>query len=291
MFRKPLFFMIIVLAVTALSCNFVNNLPITRVQTGPTRTEDISVPLPDDPETVYEIELGFGAGRLQLSPGAENALISGTATYNVDDFKPEIALSTEGNQVHIFQNTDSFQGIPVLDSDLENEWDLKLGDTPISLRINAGAYQGQFELGGLSIQELHVSDGAADAELAFSSPNQVEMSTLRYETGASSVKLSGLANANFSDLIFKGGAGDYELEFSGDLQRDASISIDAGLGSVRIIVPEGVAADLSFDGSLTNIKTSGSWSSSGGSYTTSGEGPGLHFTVNMGAGNLELETR
>lgn len=291
MFRKPIYFVILVLAVTALSCNFVNNLPLTRVQTGPTRTEDINVTLPDDPATVYAVELDFGAGRLQLSPGAEGALISGTATYNVDEFKPQVALTTEGNEVHIFQDTESFEGIPILDDDLENEWDLALANTPITLRINAGAYQGQFELGGLSIQELRVSDGAADADLAFSSPNQVEMSTLRYNTGASSVNLSGLANANFSELIFKGGAGDYELEFSGDLQRDASISIDAGLGSVRIIVPEGVAADLTFDGSLTNIKTSGSWSSSGGGYTTSGEGPVLNFTVNMGAGNLELETR
>ena len=45
------------------------------------------------------------------------------------------------------------------------------------------------------------------------------MSILRYETGASTVKLNGLANANFGTLIFSGGAGDYTLDFSGDLQR------------------------------------------------------------------------
>ena len=289
MSRKPFYLAVLVLAIMTLACNTVTNIPINRFQTGPTRTEDIEVPLPEDSDAVAEVELDFGAGRLQLSPGAEGTLISGTATYNVDEFAPEV--SSRGNQVTISQNRESFEGIPLLRGDLENEWDLNLADAPMILQINAGAYEGIYELGGLAIQDLRITDGAAKSELEFSEPNQVEMDTLRYDTGASSVNLSGLANANFSEMIFKCGAGDYTLDFSGDLQRDASISIDSGLANVTIVVPEGVSASLTVDGGLTNVDVGGSWRSSGSEYTVSGDGPTLSFTVQMGAGNLQLESR
>ena len=72
----------------------------------------------------------------------------------------------------------------------------------MDLTIESGAYDGTFEFGGLSLNNLTIKDGAANVELAFSEPNLVEMSTFRYETGASDVKMSGLANANFSIFDF-----------------------------------------------------------------------------------------
>ena len=89
----------------------------------------------------------------------------------------------------------------------------------MDLTIAAGAYEGNLELGGLALKSLTVKDGASHVDLSFPEPNQTEMSILRYETGASDVKLTGLANANFSTLTFSGGAGNYTLDFSGELQR------------------------------------------------------------------------
>ena len=117
------------------------------------------------------------------------------------------------------------------------------------------------------------------------------MDTLRYDTGASQATLTGLANANFQDMDFRSGAGDYRLDFSGDLQQDADVSIKSGLSSIVIIVPEGTPATVHFEGGLVNVERSGSWRMSGGLYTLSGEGPELTITVEMGAGNLELRER
>jgi hypothetical protein len=117
------------------------------------------------------------------------------------------------------------------------------------------------------------------------------MDTLRYETGASSVRLSRLSNANFERLEFKGGAGEYKLDFSGDLQRDATVTIDAGVSSVVVIVPQNVNARLLFDGGLTNVDLSGAWERDGNDYIQPGEGPRLTINVNMGAGSLELRNR
>ncbi len=143
-------------------------------------------------------------------------------------------------------------------------------------------------MGGLSLTNLTVQDGAANVELSFSELNQVEMSTLRYETGASDVQLSGLANANFSILDFSSGAGDYKLDFSGELQRDASIKISSGLSNITIVVPEGVHAVVTVDSGASNVNTGSGWSRNGNVYEQDGEGPTLTFVIEIGAGNVTL---
>jgi hypothetical protein len=286
MFRKPLYLGLILLALATLACRITVDLPINEIKTGPTQTQDISVPLLKETGAVADVELAFGAGRLNISPGAEGQLITGTATYNVAEFKPKITI--EGTSVRIAQDKSRFEGIPNFGDSVKNTWDLEFSDAPMNLRVAAGAYQGRIELGGLSLHNLRVSDGAAESQLSFSKPNQVEMDTLRYETGASKITLTGLANANFGDMIFKGGAGDYRLEFSGDLQRNATVNVQSGLSNMVISVPEGTAARLSIQGGLANVDMRGSWEKSGDTYLLAGEGPMINFTVEMGAGNLEL---
>jgi hypothetical protein len=114
------------------------------------------------------------------------------------------------------------------------------------------------------------------------------MSMLRYETGASSVKLSGLANANFSTLTFSGGAGNYTLDFSGELQRAGIVTIEAGLGDMSLVIPEGVDAVVTVEGTALNINHSSNWSQNGQKYSQEGSGPTLTILVKMSAGNLVI---
>lgn len=286
MFSKSILLVIAVLVLTTLACGVTFNLPVTDIKTGPTQTEEILIPLPDNTDDVSNISMNFGAGELNLSPGAEGALLSGTAIYNIKDFKPEVI--TDGNKVTIQTGDLEIKGIPNFGEDYRNSWDFELGDTPIDLTINSGAYQGRFELGGLNLRAFRVSDGAADVRVNFSEPNKTPMQTFRYDTGASSVKLFGLANANFERLSFKGGAGEYTLDFSGDLKRDAMVTVDAGLSSVTIIVPEDVSARVFVDGGLANVDVGGDWDKLGNEYELAGEGPRLTINVNIGAGNVEL---
>jgi hypothetical protein len=117
------------------------------------------------------------------------------------------------------------------------------------------------------------------------------MSSFIYSTGASSAKLNGLANANFEQMTFNSGAGDYTLRFDGKLQRDAKVTIEAGAGNVNIIIPEGVPAQLTFDGALTTVNADNGWSKNGNLYALSGSGPMITITVKMAAGTLNLKTR
>jgi hypothetical protein len=275
----PLKLTLIILAVAALACGGTITLPEVPTA-GPTKVEEISVPAPAGGEA--RLTLSFGAGELKLAPGAAN-LVDGTASYNLDDLKPQVI--TDGANVEIKQE-DLLR--LVQRSGVKSIWDLKLGSGPMDLRINAGAYQGDFELGGLSLTGLTVKDGAASVDLSFSKPNPVAMTVFRYETGASLVQLKGLANANFSTMLMSSGAGTYTLDFSGDLRRDATITISTGLSSIELVVPRGIPAMLTADTELTNVSVGSSWKKDGNRYSQPGTGPTLTFIIKGGAGNLTL---
>jgi len=270
---------ILVLALASVACGFSIDLP-KRQKAGPEVKESITVPDPRSDET--RLTLSFGAGKLNVSPGAQN-LVDGTVVYNVKELKPEI--QKDRNSIEIKQG--DFHSLPPFD-DLKNEWDLKVTDTPLDLTVQAGAYEGHLELGGLSLRSLTVKDGASHVEISFLEPNQTEMALLRYETGASDVKLTGLANANFSTLKFSGGAGNYTLDFSGELQRDATVTVDSGLGNLSLIIPENLNTTVTVESAAVNISSGSGWTQNGQKYTQKGSGSSLTILVKMAAGNLVI---
>lgn len=286
--RRMILLAITAIALATLACSININLPSTEVKTGKTVTENIDVPLPSDKQAITDVTLNFGAGKLTLQPGAATGLISGTAKYNVADFKP--VITTDNNNVNIDQGNLKITGIPTLNSNIINEWDLSLATAPMSLVIKAGAYEGEYELGGLSLHSLDVTDGASHVNLEFSKPNLVEMSSLQYTTGASEVNLKGLANAYATDMTFRSGAGNYTLDFSGKLRANMTVNVESGVSQVTIIVPEGGNAQVITQTGLMTVSTSGSWQTQGNTYSMSGSGNTLTIQVKMGAGNLRLET-
>lgn len=286
---KTLLSFILILILAAVACGFSVDIP-SRPTPGPEIVDEITVALPKvtgnntgTPDEV-NLSLSFGAGELSLSPGAEDALVQGTATYNVVDFKP--VITSEGTDVKIQQGEYRFQATNL--SEIKNEWDLKLGQAPMELTVNAGAYNGTYELGGLALKGLTIKDGAADVAVSFSEPNLAEMSVLRYETGASNVELTGLGNANFSTLVFKGGAGDFTLDFGGELQHDAAATVDSGFSDLKLVIPESVNAKITVEGAAVNVNHSSGWAQSGKTYSQRAEGPTLTIIVNMGAGNVTI---
>jgi len=257
------------------------------------QTESINVPLPTDDSDPAEIEINFGAGELNIAPGADGALVSGTATYNVAQLKPSV--SNDNGQVVIEPEFEvDLSALP--DGDTQNHWDLTLGSFPMELNVTTGAVKSQLELGGLLLKEVRLVTGAADYKAAFSEPNRTPMQSLRFTGGGSQTQLIGLANAYTEDIIFKGGAGDYTLDFSGQLREDLDVEIDAGLGQVTLRVPETTRAAVSVSNLLANVEPTGAWQQSpedDGQYVVAGDAYQeyeIKITVRIGAGNLKLET-
>jgi hypothetical protein len=274
---------ILALALALGACGLRISIPITQ-KVGPAVTDEFFYPVPAGLTGAADIHLDFGAGTLHVHGGTE-ALVTGSATYNIADFKP--SLISEGSSVTIQQGDWQLTGIPNMD-EIKNEWDIALGNVPINLTIAAGAYKSELELGGLALENLTIKDGAAQAMVTFSSPNTTEMNLLRYETGASNVSLVGLGNANFSSLEFDSGAGNYSLDFSGALTRDGSVNIQSGLSNLTLVIPVGVPAQITVEGGLSNLSHDSNWTRDGNVYRQTGSGHSLTIVVEMGAGNVTI---
>jgi hypothetical protein len=276
---------VLILSLITSSCSAV--VPVTKIETGPTQTAAIQVPLPENSTGSIELDLEFLTGKLKLSPGAAGDLVTGMAAYNAVDLAPKLAAS--GLTSRLSTGDQEIEGIPKFEDELVNEWDLKLADTPMSLKIHTGPYTGTFELGGLSLERLEISEIGSDLTAAFSQPNHVPMSAFVLNTGGSNMTLTGLANANFEQMSLESGAGTYTLSFDGELQREAGVDIDTGLSTLTLIVPAGTNARVIYDGGLSSVTTVGDWRQEGQVYTLAGSGPLLDIKIKMGLGSLNLK--
>jgi hypothetical protein len=286
--------MAVVLALSAVllaSMACTVSIPVVNIITGPVTETAIQVPRLSDPSQEAYVTLSFGANQLHLSPGAAQGLVSGTVRTNLKDLEPTVKI--DGSDIRIEQGHLSVEGIPRNSGEGINDWDLKLGSDPMQLRLTGGAYEGEMDLGGLALTDLFVSDGAANVQVDFSAPNKVEMGSLRYETGASTVELMNLANANFASMIFRSGAGTYTLDFGGTLKRDAQVDVESGLSTLTIVVPEGTAAEVKVSDGLTSVAARGTWvvAQDGMRYRVEGQGPRIMIDISMGVGTVILETR
>ncbi len=267
--------------------NFINST-LPTVEVGPTLTENINVAVPDTSNTL-DLSLKVSGGQFFLAPGAEkDLLVEGTVTYNIAQLKPKI--NTTGRKIRIYPEADI--GLNVLTTEgLENTWDLKLASIPMELTIDAGGANAEIELGSLSLADLALTHGGGSFQLSFSEANQIKMKDLKFQGGASSTTLTGLANARAEDISFEGGAGDFTLDFSGELKNDIDVTLQGGLGSVTIIVPENTAAQISVGGTLSNVETRGAWQKSNDNeYILPGEGYEITIKAEIGFGTLKLRT-
>ena len=102
------------------------------------------------------------------------------------------------------------------------------------------------------------------------------------------VRLTGLANANFSTMIFSGGAGNYLLDFSGELQREATVTIESGLSDVHLVIPEDINTKVNVEGTAVNVNLSSGWAQNTNTYLQRSDDPLLTVVIRMSAGNLTI---
>lgn len=271
---------LLVLSAVLLACSLTVNVPTTN--TGPTQTITINE-LPISGAQVNKLNIEMGAGSLSISKGAQN-LVEGEIQFNVDDWKPVIRRSED--TLTLSQKNTSNISIP--DGNIKNKWTLMLGNMPIDLNLALGAYDGELDLSGLSITNLSISDGASKSIVIFDTPNPVEMSALTYKTGASTVELLGLGNANVQEVSFDGGVGSYRLDFSGNIQKNIDVTINSGMSDVKIEIPANVRARVELNSGLSNIDATGTWTISNTLYECGSTGPLITIRIDMAVGNLQL---
>jgi len=280
--KRPLFAVLIVMLLASLACSV--NITIPTMQVGPTKVFNINQPVPAG-ISLAAVNMNMGAGTLKLDGGAEG-LITGKITYNVPDWDPKLTTTQNGVDITQGENT-NITGLP--SANLVNDWIIHLNSTvSMDLTINAGAYKGSMDLSGLHLHSLSILDGASQNTVTFNTPNPEKMDTLTYRTGASQVELDGLANANFANMEFDGGAGQYTFDFAGTLAQDSSMTIKTGVSSITIDVPASMAVTFINSGGVSNVNTTGTWTVNGDTYTAGGSGHMLTIHAEIAVGTVKL---
>lgn len=278
--KKPLIAALLVLALSSFACS-VSNIEMKTVDT---RVVEISEALPAD-RGPSELAFNMTGGSFDLNPGAAQ-FVNGTITYNVEQWEPRF---TRSNNYYEIKQVSPWRisGIPT--SDVVNEWDLTLSSLlPIDLTIEGGASENHLNLTGLQLTSLKITQGASETDLRFETPNPQVMETFSFTTGASSADLYGLGYANFNQMDFSAGAGDYTLDFTGALSHDATVDLRATISNITIIIPTGMRAVVINEGTVSNINTKGIWLLNDETYSTLDEGHTLTIHLDMAVGNVTL---
>ncbi len=201
-----------------------------------------------------DVTLSFGAGELSLI-GKD---IADAAVVEID-FNPRrvdyiIDYNLKGKTGRLEMESE-FRSRQSVDTE-DNIWNVVLSERyPMSLNIEIGASDAEFDLSGIPIEEMSLEIGAAAGTITFDKPNPVRMVSMDIEAGAASLECFGLGNANCEAFSFEGGAGSFELDFRGEFEGEMDISIEIGLGSADIVLPKDVPVriEAETDGWLSSV--------------------------------------
>ena len=185
----------------------------------------------------------FGIGELNLGYGEDNVL-KGYFHYKNSLLKPQIHYDILEKKGFLDLSQSITKNIGSIFS-LQNVWDLKLpANIPLKININAATYNGNIDLSNLQVEEFILITGASSTNILFNQMNKINLKNIHIKTGASTLNISGLSNANFDRMDFDGGAGLYTFDFSGNLRKKSKIKINAGAAKVVLKIPSAFGARI-----------------------------------------------
>ena len=192
-----------------------------------------------------KVSVKFGAGKLVLISG-EKDVFKGNFQYDKSILKPNIQYEILG-ETGILTLSQSIKKDLDLPFPYKNRWNLKLpSGIPLQLYINTATYSGDIDLTNLQIENFYLTTGASQTNIIFDQPNLIDLKNINVKTGASIIKMLGLANANFDKMNFTGGAGSYTFDFSGNLTKKSKVSINVGAAKIILKIPLSVGAKIVF---------------------------------------------
>ncbi|MHB8792825.1 MAG: hypothetical protein ACYC6O_05750 [Thermoleophilia bacterium] len=261
------------------------------------KSTEIKVPHPDADK--LQLKISVGGCRLKVSAGdsadssAEGSDVWVSGTYEDPTGGLESKVVEEGGgSVRITQSgkisrlKNPFAGAPRME--------LKLSKArPFSLIVETGASEAALDLGGLPLTHLKIKQGAGSCEFDFSEPNPEEIDEIDIDSGASTLIMRNLANANFSSMTMDGGAATYDFDFGGTLERDGEVRLSAGLATVTISVPAMTSAKITPGSVLGSLNIGDNLTRKEGGFWTeaalTGLKPVLYIVPSVALGTLSLK--
>ena len=224
-----------------------------------------------------DVEVEYAAGRITVDRADPGYLYQKYVRYDASRFEPTRRWTREDGSALLELGMEStgdegrwirWDGLDI-DFDLgglenlnEASSTLDLGlsrSVPTSLSLRIGAAESTLRLGGLPLTSLSLETGASETELTFERPNPERMDRLEIEAGAASLRTRSLGNARFGELRLEGGVGDVRLDFTGEWTRDATATVEVGLGSLRLVFPEELGVRIRRESFLASFDVPGSF--------------------------------
>ena len=216
------------------------------------RTVSMSRQLEDEDQVRVTVE--YGAGEFTVRSMDTGLLYRMNLEYDEEGYEPVAEYDDHTLQIGIESIREGFRRRHREGGSLQLE--LARG-VPIDLDLEFGAVRADVDLGGLALTGLELSTGASESTIDVSEPSTASMERARFEVGAADFTALGLGNLNAARIDVSAGVGSITLGLDGAWRQDARVSIDMGLGSLELRVPEGVGLELRKDSFLTSLDSEG----------------------------------
>jgi hypothetical protein len=237
------------------------------------------------------VHLQYGAGELRVGPAADRMLYQMDLRYDEEAFAPvaEFDQAKRALRLGVSSREGRRRGINVREGS-RAEIGLAKG-VPLDLQLEFGAGKAELDLGGLSLQRLSLSTGASETRVHFGAANPIAAERVSIEAGAADLQVTGLGNVRAERIAFQGGVGSTVLDFRGRWSRDATASVQMGLGSVVLRFPRGLGVRVNRSSFLASFNPEG-LTREGNSYYSADWASATHrLTVDVSAafGSIQVE--
>jgi hypothetical protein len=202
-------------------------------------------------EKALDVNVEYGAGRLQVQPAAGDLLYRFEMRYDEEKFRPVTTYDRATGSLRLGMDGRDHRGTRHVRGG--NATVSLNAAVPMDLKLEFGAGEAQIDLGGLSLQRLALSTGASETRVTFSSANRIDADEVRMESGAAQLSVSGLGNTHAARFSFEGGVGETTLDFGGAWTRDATARVQMGIGSLRLRFPRGLGVRITKDSFLASF--------------------------------------
>lgn len=245
------------------------------------------------------LDLQVGAAELKLTSHKGPPLVRLDILHDAAD-APRINFSKAGGDgnLGIRSNHQEGGGFSILGKQknqaIKDNWTVSLSrDLPCVVHVEFGLGSGRADFGGLNLEELRFATGLSDVELVFSTPCVGQAKLVELVTGLGSMEVRGLTNLKMSSMKFAGGLGSAVLDFSGSYRQNVEVSLDVGMGSLDLRIPENIGVKIRHDDNFLSSHefdrlertSNNTWYSKNWR-----EGPGnLSFQMSVGMGSVDLE--
>ncbi len=202
-------------------------------------------------EQALRAEIEYGAGTMDVRPGAPGTLYHAVLRYDNNQYTP--AVQYADGVLHIGINGE-MHGTRHIHT-RANRLDLQLGaGVPLDLNVQYGAGEGTLDLGGLTVRSARIQTGASKTFLRFSKPTQGTCDELYIGAGAAKVDVQQLGNLSPRKLTVEGGAQEVNLDFSGNWHGDTEAFLKMGIGKLALAIPRDVGVRLSKQSLLAHLE-------------------------------------